>query len=182
MTASLSACNPAQLLQAACSLPWVAQVPYVSQRFAQGNHCDRDPHPETGRPRPPITRHTDLRLMCSPDKDVSRLACSNLLLLRFALQHRCTGLQWNDLDADHCPTGFLPPVLISPALPRPVAPPIQMHIIVSEPEQCIYVIELYLPALCGHPGFAPEAPPGGWTPDDGTGGLQVTAVSVGMRG
>ncbi|KAI7838050.1 hypothetical protein COHA_008133 [Chlorella ohadii] len=100
--------------------PHFTKVPYVSQRFAQGNHCDRDPHPETGRPRPPITRHTDLRLMCSPDKD--------------------------------------------------------MHIIVSEPEQCIYVIELYLPALCGHPGFAPEAPPGGWTPDDGTGGLQDASV------
>lgn len=49
----------------------VPQVPYISQRFAEGNHCDRDPHPETGQPRPPIHRHTELRLMCSPDKDVS---------------------------------------------------------------------------------------------------------------
>ncbi|PRW20961.1 OS-9 isoform X3 isoform B [Chlorella sorokiniana] len=96
--------------------PHFTKVPYMSQHYTQGNHCDRDPHPETGQPRPPITRHTDLRLMCSPDKD--------------------------------------------------------MHIIVSEPDQCTYVIELYLPALCGHPGFAPEPPPGGWTPDDGTGGLQ----------
>lgn len=54
----------------------------------------------------------------------------------------------------------------------------QMHIIVSEPDQCTYTIELYLPALCGHPGLAPEPPPGGWTPDDGTGGPQVTGMDT----
>lgn len=56
-----------------------------------------------------------------------------------------------------------------------------MHIIVSEPDQCIYVIELYLPALCGQPGFAPQPPPGGWVPDDGTGGLQVMGVGLSPR-
>lgn len=53
-------------------LPLLPQVPYLSQRYVDGNHCDRDPHPETGQPRPPITRQADLRIMCSPDKEVSR--------------------------------------------------------------------------------------------------------------
>jgi hypothetical protein len=79
------------------------QVPYVSQLYSKGGHCERDADPEAGgEARPPILRRAELHLMCSPDA--------------------------------------------------------HQHIIIAEPQQCIYTVELYLPQLCSLPGFAAELP------------------------
>jgi hypothetical protein len=79
------------------------QVPYVSQLYSKGGHCERDADPEAGgEARPPILRRAELHLMCSPDA--------------------------------------------------------HQHIIIVEPQQCIYTVELYLPQLCSLPGFAVELP------------------------
>lgn len=83
-------------------------MPYLSQRYSGGNHCDRDPDPETGEARPPIRRSAELRLMCSPDSE--------------------------------------------------------LHIVAMEPDQCTYLVELYVPQLCALPQMAVEPPPGGWRP------------------
>lgn len=75
--------------------PHFTKVPYASQTYNSGNHCDLDPD-ESGKQRS-VLRSSELRLMCSPDAD--------------------------------------------------------MHIIVVEPQQCSYVVELYVPELCALPGF-----------------------------
>lgn len=101
-------------------------MPYLSHRYARGNHCDRDPDPESGAARPPIRRSAELRLMCSPDGE--------------------------------------------------------QHLVVVEPDQCQYVVELYTPRLCGLDGMAVAPPPGGWPRHaDGEGGHPHDAVALGAQ-
>ena len=56
---------------------------------------------------------------------------------------------------------LLPPPLLSTP---PRSPDADMHIIVVEPQQCSYVVELYVPELCALPGFQVSPPPVGTHP------------------
>ena len=80
-------------------------VPYVEQRSALGNICERDGVDAQGKRLEPVLRRTALRLMCSPSGEA--------------------------------------------------------HVVVSEPQQCVYRVELYVPSLCTVPGFEVTPVPGG---------------------
>ena len=67
-----------------------------------------------------------------------------------------------DRDPDPATGAARPPVARTTELRFLCSPDAEYHLTVAEPDQCSYVVELYLPTLCALPGFAVEAPPGGW--------------------
>ena len=76
-------------------------------------------------------------------------------------------------DGSHCAEAS-PPAPRRAELRLMCSPDGEFHVIVGEPEQCVYQLELYVPALCALPGFAVEPPPGGWYAAAGAGGGSAT--------
>ncbi|KAL4451647.1 hypothetical protein ABPG75_007309 [Micractinium tetrahymenae] len=94
-----------------------------------------------------------------------------------------------DLDEEDPSTGQKRAILRRTELRLMCSPDQDAHITVSEPEQCAYVLELYMPQLCKVEGYSPELPPGmadaldaAWNGGAGGGGAEEPAgVAVAPR-
>ncbi|PSC76164.1 ABC transporter C family member 13 isoform X1 isoform A [Micractinium conductrix] len=64
-----------------------------------------------------------------------------------------------DLDPDS-ETGAKRAILRRTELRLMCSPDAEFHVVASEPEQCTYMVELYVPELCKVPGFQPTLPAG----------------------
>ncbi|KAL4428789.1 hypothetical protein ABPG77_005227, partial [Micractinium sp. CCAP 211/92] len=65
-----------------------------------------------------------------------------------------------ELDEEDPSSGQKRSILRRSELRLMCSPDQDAHITVSEPEQCIYLLELYMPQLCEVEGYAPELPAG----------------------